>query len=58
MGIAARAFYHQAPALHGGQMGAARDEGDVGSRLGQRRTKSPSDATGADNCYTHGISPD
>ena len=36
-------------------MRAARDEGDVGARLGQRRTKSAPDAAGADNRNTHGI---
>ena len=30
-------------------MGAARDEGDVGAGLGQRRAKSATDPAGADN---------
>jgi hypothetical protein len=37
-------------------MGAARDEDDVGTGLGQRRAESASDATGADNRNTHGVS--
>jgi hypothetical protein len=57
MGVAARALDFQANALHGGQMGAAREEGDIGPRLGQRRAKSPTDAAGADNRNTHGCSP-
>jgi hypothetical protein len=42
--------------LHGGKMGAARDEGDIGTRLGQRHAETTSDAAGADNRNTHGIS--
>ena len=34
-------------------MGAARDEGDVGARLGQCRAKSAADSAGADNRNTH-----
>ena len=56
MGLAAAALDPQPLGLHGGQMGAARDEGDLGARLGQRRAKSASDAAGADNRNTHGIS--
>jgi hypothetical protein len=37
-------------------MGAAGDEGDIGTGLGQRRTESASDAACADNRNTHGIS--
>jgi hypothetical protein len=37
-------------------MRAARDEGDVGPRLGQRRTKPASNASGADNRNTHEFS--
>ena len=55
MGVAARALNFQAIALHGGEMRAARDEGDVGARLGQRRAKPASDAAGADNRNTHGV---
>ena len=36
---------------------AAREEGDVGSRPRQRRTKSAADAAGADNRDTHEFSP-
>ena len=39
MGVAARALNFQAIALHGRQMRAARNEGDVGARLGQRRAE-------------------
>jgi hypothetical protein len=37
-------------------MGAACDEDDIGPGLGQRRAESASNATGADNRNTHGIS--
>jgi hypothetical protein len=37
-------------------MCAARDEGNVGPRLGQRRTKPASNASGADNRNTHEFS--
>jgi hypothetical protein len=56
MDVAAVAPNLQPLGFHGGQMGAARDEADVGSRLGQRRTESASDAACADNRNTHGIS--
>jgi hypothetical protein len=42
--------------FHGGKMGAARDEADVGAGFGQRRTESAADAACADNRNTHGIS--
>ena len=58
MGVAARALNFQTLALHGGKMRAPRDESDVGARLGQRRTKTTSDAAGADNRNTHGVSSD
>jgi hypothetical protein len=57
MSLAAAALNFQPLALHGGKMGAACDEDDVGAGLGQRRAKSASNATGADNRNTHGISP-
>jgi len=44
MDVAAGAQNLQASAFHGGQMRAARDEGDVGAGLCQRCTKSASDA--------------
>jgi hypothetical protein len=56
MDVAARALNLQTLALHGGQMRAARDEGDVGACFRQRRTKSASDAAGADNRNPHGFS--
>jgi hypothetical protein len=56
MGLAAAALNFQSLALHGGKMGAAGDEDDIGAGLGQRSTKSASNATGADNRNTHGIS--
>jgi hypothetical protein len=56
MGFAAAALDFQPLALHGGQMRAARDEGDVGSRLGQRRTKPAPNASSADNRNTHEFS--
>jgi hypothetical protein len=34
-------------------MGAAREEGHIGARLGQCRAKSASDAAGADNRNPH-----
>jgi hypothetical protein len=37
-------------------MGAACDEDDVGTGLGQRRAESASDAPGADNRNTHRVS--
>jgi hypothetical protein len=37
-------------------MRASRHESDVGARLGQRRAEPTSDATGADNRNTHGVS--
>ena len=54
MGVAERAGDLQASALHGGEMRAARDEGDIGARLRQRRAESPTDPAGADNRNTHG----
>jgi hypothetical protein len=36
-------------------MCAARDEGDVGSRLRQRRAKSATNPAGTDNRNTHGV---
>ncbi len=56
MGLAAAALNFQSLALHGGKMGAARDEYDVGTGRGQRRAESASDAACADNRNTHGIS--
>ena len=38
-------------------MRAARDEGDISSRLGQRRPEPAADAAGADNRDTHGFFP-
>jgi hypothetical protein len=38
-------------------MRAARDEGDIGARLRQRRAESPTDPAGADNRNTHEFSP-
>jgi hypothetical protein len=38
-------------------MGAARDECDIGARLGERRAESTPDAPGADNRNAHGIPP-
>jgi hypothetical protein len=58
MGLAAAAADFQSLALHGGKMGAARDESDIGTRFGQRRAEPASDAAGADNRNTHGISSD
>ena len=55
MDVAAVAANLQPLALHGGKMGAACDEGDVGTGPGQRRTESASDAARADNRNTHGI---
>ena len=55
MGVAAAAFDLQARALHGGEMRAARDEGDIGAGLRQRRTKAPSDPAGADNRNPHEV---
>ena len=55
MDVAAAALDLQAGALHGGEMGAARDEGDVGARLRQRRAKSAANSAGADNRDTHQI---
>ena len=57
MGVAERAGDLQPGALHGGEMRAARDEGDVGARLRQRRAESPTDPAGADNRNTHEFSP-
>jgi hypothetical protein len=34
---------------------AARNEGDIRARPGQRRAKPTSDAAGADNRNTHGV---
>ena len=56
MDVAAVASNLQPLGFHGGKMGAARDEADVGTGLGQRRTESASDAARADNRNTHGIS--
>jgi hypothetical protein len=56
MGLAAAALNSQSLALHGGKMGAARDEDDVGAGRGQRRAESASDAACADNSNTHGVS--
>ncbi len=53
MGLTAAALNLQSPVLHGGKMGAARDEADIGARLGQRRAKSTTDTTGADNRNAH-----
>src|SRR3981081_1407609 len=58
MGLAPSALDFQSTALHGGKMGAARNEGDIGARLGQCRAESTTDPAGADNRDTHGISPD
>ena len=57
MGVAAGAADFQARALHGGEMGAARDEGDIGARFRQRRAESATDPAGADNRNTHEFSP-
>jgi hypothetical protein len=57
MGLAAAALNFQSLAPHGGKMGAACDEDDVGTGLGQRGAESASNAPGADNRNTHGISP-
>jgi hypothetical protein len=38
-------------------MGAACDEDDVGTGLGQISAESASNAPGADNRNTHGVSP-
>ncbi len=51
--IAARTVDPQPVLLHGGEMGAARDEGDVGAGMRQRRPISASDAAGADNRDPH-----
>jgi hypothetical protein len=56
MGLATAALNFQSLALHGGKMGAACDEDDVRTGLGQRSTKSASNAPGADNRNTHGVS--
>ena len=53
MGVAARALDPEALALHRREMRAARDEGDVGARLRQRRAESPSDAARANDCDPH-----
>ncbi len=55
MGLAAAALDFQALLLHGGKMGAARDKGDIGARLGQRRAESTSDTSSADNRNPHRI---
>jgi hypothetical protein len=55
MDITAVAPNLQPLGFHGGKMGAACDEGDVGTGLCQRRTESASNAAGADNRNTHGI---
>ena len=57
MGVAARALDFQSLALHGGQMRAARDEGDIRARLRQRRAKAAANAAGSDYRNTHGIFP-
>ena len=53
--LAAAALNFQSLALHGGKMGAACDEADIGAGLGQRRAESASNAPGADNRNTHGV---
>jgi hypothetical protein len=55
MNVAALAPDLQPLGLHGGKMGSARDEGDLGTGFGQRCTESTSDAACADNRNTHGI---
>jgi hypothetical protein len=57
MGVAAGARDFQSRILDGGKMGAARDEGDIGPCLAQRRAESPTDPAGADNRNTHEFSP-
>jgi hypothetical protein len=57
MDIAARTADFQSCAFHGGQMGAACDEGDIAARFRQRRAESTADPAGADNRNTHGFSP-
>ena len=53
MSVAARAVDPEAFALHGREVRAARDEGDVGACFRQRRTVSASDPAGANNRDTH-----
>ncbi len=57
MGLAAATLNFQPLVLHGGKMGAARHEGDIGACLGQRRAKSTSDTSSADNRNAHKIPP-
>jgi len=57
MDVAAGAQNLQASAFHGGQMRAARDEGDVGTGFRERRAETASDAAGADNRDPHGATP-
>ena len=51
--VAARALDFQSLALHGREMRAAGDEGDVGARLGQRRAKGAAHAARSDYRDTH-----
>ena len=57
MRVAARALDLEALALHGREMRAAGDEGDVGARLGQRRAKAAADAARSDYRDTHRTLP-
>jgi hypothetical protein len=57
MGLAAVAGNLQALRFHGGKVSAARDEGDIGSRFGQRRPERRADPAGANHCNTHEFSP-
>jgi hypothetical protein len=38
-------------------MGAARDEGDIGAGMRQRRSKTTTHASGANHCNPHDLSP-
>src|SRR5262249_305095 len=53
MGLAAAALDLEAGALHGGEMRAARDEGDIRAGLRQCCSKTAPDAAGADHCNPH-----
>ena len=51
--LAAAALDLEPPALHGGQVRAASDEGDIDARRGERRAIAAADAAGSDNCNPH-----
>ncbi len=57
MGVAAWALDFQSLALHGRKVRAARDKGDIGACLGQRRAESATDPAGADDRNAHGFLP-